>query len=186
MPRRTAAAVFALLLALPTLAVEVSGIQVPDTVSVASGDLRLNGAGIRKKFIVKVYVGALYLAAPSADSTAIVQSEAPKSVRMWFLRGVSRQQVMEAFQEGFRNNLGEKEAAALGPSLNRLAAVIPREVQEGQMMEVTYLPGRGTTVSLPGQGEILIEGKPFGDALLLNWLGKAPADEGLKEKMLGK
>jgi hypothetical protein len=185
MPRRAAAAACALLLAMPVLALEVSGVQVPGTVTVAGKELRLNGAGIRKKFVVKVYVGALYLPVPSSDPAAIVQADEPKSVHMWFLRGVSRNQVMEAFQDGFKNNSGEQEAATLGPSLNRLAAVIPREMKEGQQMEVTYVPGKGTTVMVSG-GDVTIEGKPFADAMFRNWLGKVPADEGLKEKMLGK
>jgi len=38
---------------------EIAGVTVPETVSIADRTLVLNGAGIRKKFFVKVYVGAL-------------------------------------------------------------------------------------------------------------------------------
>ncbi len=184
MPRQAAFAA-ALLLAAPALALEVSGVQVPDAIPVAGKELKLNGAGIRKKFVVKVYVGALYLATPSSDPAAIVQADEPKSVHMRFLRDVSRKQVMDAFQEGFEKNSGD-QAKALGPDLNRLAAAIPKEVKEGSGLLVTYVPGKGTTVAATAGGQVTIEGKPFADAMFRNWLGKDPADESLKEKMLGK
>lgn len=186
MPRRAAAFVAPLLLAVPALAVEVAGLEVPGAVTVAGKELKLNGAGVRKKFVVKVYVGALYLPAPGGDAAAIVQADEPKSVHMWFLRGVSRDQVMDAFRAGFKKNSGEKEAEALGPSLNRLAVVIPREVKEGQQMLVDYVPGRGTVFSVPGSGQVIVAGKRFADAIFRNWLGSEPADSGLKEKMLGR
>ena len=51
-----------LLLAAPAYAnKDVAGVDVPDTLSVEGKTLQLNGAGIRKKFVVKVYVGALYV-----------------------------------------------------------------------------------------------------------------------------
>jgi hypothetical protein len=34
--------------------------------------------------------------------------------------------------------------------------------------------------------EVAVEGKPFADALLRNWLGDKPADGDLKRGMLGK
>jgi hypothetical protein len=33
---------------------------------------------------------------------------------------------------------------------------------------------------------VTVPGKAFADALLLNWLGTKPADDGLKDAMLGK
>jgi hypothetical protein len=45
------------------VAAEVAGVSLPDEVVLEStGEkLVLNGVGVRKKFVVKVYVGALYL-----------------------------------------------------------------------------------------------------------------------------
>jgi hypothetical protein len=186
MPHRAAAAIAALLLAHAASAAEVAGVQVPDTITVAGKELKLNGAGVRKKFVVKVYVGALYLPAPASDAAAIVRADEQKSVHMRFLRGVSRDQVMDAFRDGFRNNGGEAEAAALGPSLNRVAPIVPRELKQGEQMFIDYVPGTGTIVTVPTSGQVIIEGKRFADAIFLNWLGSEPADSGLKDKMLGR
>ncbi len=176
----------ALLVAGPALAREVAGVKVPDAVSVDGAELRLNGVGLRRAtmFNVKVYVGALYVAQPSGDAEAIVRADEPKSVLMHFLRDVAKDKVMEAFREGFEKN-SASEAAALVPHLDRVAAVVPAEMKPGMQLTVTYLPGKGTLVTAP-EGRVTIPGKPFADAMFRNWLGRKPADDGLKEGMLGK
>ena len=40
---------------------KIAGVDVPQTVTIENKNLVLNGAGIRKKLFIKVYVGALYL-----------------------------------------------------------------------------------------------------------------------------
>ena len=176
----------ALLVAAPALAREVAGVKVPDTVSVEGAELKLNGVGLRRAtmFNVKVYVGALYLAAPSMDPEAIVRADEPKSVRMRFLRGVGKDKIMGAFREGFEKN-SAAEAKALQPGLDRVAAVLPGELIEGAELAVTYVPGKGTTVAC-ASGEVTIAGKAFGDAMFRNWLGPHPADGDLKKAMLGR
>jgi hypothetical protein len=181
--KKTLAAALAILLAAPALAREVSGVKVPDTLAAAGKTLQLNGAGVRKKFIVKVYVGALYLEAPSADPAAIVAADEAKAVRMFFLRDVSQDQVMGAFKDGFENNSKERLAELL-PKLERLRPAIP-DFKEGAVLSVVYEPGTGTSVSAEKGGSVTVEGKDFADALFRNWLGNDPADGGLKEAMLG-
>jgi len=94
----------ALLAAAPAGGREVSGVEVPGSYAVGGESLELNGAGLRKKFIFKVYVGALYLKERSSDAASILAADAPWAVRMTFLRDVTRSQLMGAFREGFENN----------------------------------------------------------------------------------
>ena len=65
--------------AAPTLAVEIAGVKVPDTVTAEGKTLKLNGAGLRTKLMFKVYVASLYLETPSKDSAAIVSSDQVKA-----------------------------------------------------------------------------------------------------------
>ncbi len=176
----------ALFTALPALAREVEGVDVPDSVTVEGTKLALNGVGLRRAtlFNVKVYVGALYAATPSKDGEAIVEADEPKSVHMTFLRDVEKEKVMGAFREGFEKN-SAAEAKALQPSLDRIAAVVPASMKARQALRVTYAPGKGTTVVGP-RGSVTVEGKAFADALFRNWLGAKPADGGLKNAMLGR
>ncbi len=168
----------------PALAAKVAGIEFPERVDAGGQALRLNGIGLRKKFIIKVYAGGLYLTEPSRDAAGIVAADAPKRVRMVFLRDVSKKQVMDAYREGFEKNSGGPGLKDLLAKLDRIAPAIPAELKEGAEMLVTYVPGEGTTV-VSAAGKATVEGKEFADALFRNWLGASPADEDLKKGLLG-
>jgi hypothetical protein len=178
------AAALALAVATPALARKVAGVEFPEVIDVGGQKLSLNGAGLRKRFIVKVYAGGLYLAHPSRDPETIVSADAPKRVRMVFLRDVSKKQIMDAYREGFQKNSAGPALNGLLAKLDEIAPAIP-DLKEGAEMFVTYVPGEGTTVAAAGGGKATVAGKEFADALFRNWLGKEPADDDLKAAMLG-
>lgn len=183
--RKAAALLAALVLAAPAHAREVAGVEFPDTIRVGGQELRLNGAGVRSKFMVKVYAAGLYLATPSADPDAVVQADAPKRVRMVFLREVDRQKILETYREGFEKNSAGPGLPALLQKLDGLAPALA-DMKKGGEMFVTYVPGQGTTVAAAGGGNVTVEGKDFADAMFRLWLGPSPADGSLKKAFLGK
>lgn len=178
-----AAALAAAMPAHPAAAKELAGVTMPDTLSVGDKTLKLNGLGLRKKAIFKVYVGGLYLEAPSKDAAAILASDQAKAVRMTFLRDVSKSQLKDAFAEGFEANAKEK-AAAQKAAIEKLYSLIP-DMKETQTLSLTYVPGKGTTVSHGDKELGVIEGKEFAEALFALWLGPKPPSEDLKKGMLG-
>ncbi|HQR47488.1 MAG TPA: chalcone isomerase family protein, partial [Thermoanaerobaculia bacterium] len=89
------AALFAAALALPAAARELSGVTMPDTVTVGEKTLKLNGMGLRKKAIFKVYVGGLYLEAPSKDAAAILAADAARAIRLQYVRNVDKKSITE-------------------------------------------------------------------------------------------
>jgi hypothetical protein len=171
-------------LSTPAAAIEVAGVQVPDTTTFAGKTLVLNGAGLRSKLFVKVYVGALYLEQRSGDAAAIVAADAPWKVVMTFKREVDKEKIIGAFKEGFENN-SPADAASLAPALARVDATM-KDLKEGDVLTIAYAPGTGSTITTPAGATVTIEGRAFGAALLRNWLGEKPADSGLKKGMLGK
>jgi len=184
--RRLAAAALALLLAAPALAKEVAGVAVPETATLAGKTLVLNGAGLRSKMFIKVYVGALYLEQKSGDANAILAADAPWKVTMSFKRDVDKKKILETFREGFENNSSSSaQLAQILPGLAQLDGALS-DLKNGQELVITYLPGTGATLTAPGGAAATVEGKPFADALLRNWLGEKPADGDLKKAMLGK
>lgn len=182
--RAVAAVSIASLLAFAAAAKEMEGIKVPDTATVAGKELKLNGAGVRTKFFFKVYVGALYVENTSKDPAAIIGADGVRSVTMTMLRDLEKEAIAGAIREGFEKN--SKDALpALKERMEKFIAQIPDKITKGQVLQLTYVPGKGTTVS--GQGErTVVEGKDFADALFSVWLGKHPADDGLKKGMLGE
>jgi hypothetical protein len=165
---------------------EVEGVQVAESMSLGGAALKLNGVGLRRAtvFNVKVYVGALYLPVPSSDPEAIVRADEPKCVWMRFVRDVRKDKIMGAFHAGFEKNVGPG-ARALEPGLQRVATAIPGEMKKGMQLAISYLPGKGTTIVGPA-GEVTVQGKPLADAMLLTLLGNRPADERLKDALLGR
>jgi len=167
----------------PLAARELAGVNLPDTLSAGDKALKLNGIGLRKKAIFKVYVGGLYLEAPSKDAAAILAADAPKAVRMHFLRDLKKSQLTDGFSEGFEANAKEK-AAAQKASLDRMLALVP-DVKEGETLSFVYVPGKGTTLFSGDKALGTFEGKDFADVIFLLWLGPKPPSEDLKKGMLG-
>src|SRR6266536_287107 len=96
-----------LLCAAVAFAGEVAGVKMPDTAMVEGKTLKLNGMGLRKKLMFKVYVAGLYLENPSKDAAAVVSSEQIKQMRLHVLRSLKASQVTEAIEEGFEKNSKE-------------------------------------------------------------------------------
>jgi hypothetical protein len=164
-------------------AAELAGVKLPDTDTVEGKTLKLNGLGLRKKAIFKVYVAGLYLETPSKDPAAILASNETKSMRLHILRSLKGSKISEAIEEGFERN-SKSELPKLKPRLDKLAAMIP-DVEEGDEIVMTWIPDKGTKVTVRGTDRGMIEGRDFADALLAVWLGPAPVQEDLKKALLG-
>ncbi len=172
----------ALFVAAAALAFTVDGVKIPDTVTVEGKTLKLNGAGVRKKAIFRVYIASLYLEAPSKDGTAIVASSEMKSIRLHMVRNVEGSKISGAIVEGFENN--SKDAMPkLKPRLDQLAKMIP-DVKDGDEIALTWIPDKGTQVEVRGTNAGMIEGRDFADALFAVWLGPNPVQDDLKQALL--
>ncbi len=165
-------AVLALLLAsmLALDAATLAGVTLPDTVQVGSTRLVLNGLGLRKKFVIKVYVAGLYLEQKSSDASAIIQAQAPKRIVMQFLHGASKDQLRDAFDESFRNNAPDAVKTVKADIDRLLNALEP--VKEGDQMVFTCVPGNGTTFALNGKEKLTIATPAFCPVLFSVWLGQ--------------
>jgi hypothetical protein len=188
MTTRILASLLALVLALaaasPLAAASLEGQTFPDDIAVDGKPLRLNGLGIRTKFIVKVYIGALWLSAPSADPAAVIAEEGPKRVELRFLHSkVSAAQLKEAWEDGFRANA---PGLASGERWTRFLGMFDQDVVRGDSITFTWLPGAGTEVAVKGSVRGTVEGADFMKGLFSVWFGDKPADKGLKKGMLGR
>ena len=164
-------------------AATLAGVTLPDTVQVEGTSLVLNGLGVRKKFVVKVYVAGLYLKQKSSDAGAILKAEEPKRLVMHFVHGASKEQMADAFAESFRNNSPDA-AKSLKAEVDRfLGALEP--IKEGDEMIFTYLPGKGTSFTVQGKEKLTIAAPGFGPLLFSVWLGPKPPNADLKQGLLG-
>lgn len=168
------------------VATELAGIKLDDLITIANTKLSLNGAGIRSKFIFDIYVGGLYLQQPAKTTKAILSANGPKRVRMVFLYDeVSKEKLTNGWSEGFENNLSEAELSRLKSKITAFNGLF-ETVHKGDIIDLDYIPEKGTFVYYNSKPRGSIEGRAFNTALLKIWLGDEPADEALKEAMLGR
>jgi len=164
------------------LAGEVAGVKMSDNVSVEGKTLKLTGMGLRKKVVFKVYVAGLYLETPSPAGEAIIASDQIKRMQLSVLRSLKSKQVTEAIEEGLEKN-SRSQMGALKDRLGKFGAMIS-DVVEGDQIVMTYVPCKGTMVSVKGAEKGVIEEKDFADALFAVWLGPNPVQEDLKKELL--
>ena len=150
----------------------VAGVKIEDSSSVAGQNLVLNGAALRKKFVVKVYVGALYLPSKQANAAAILAADAPRRQVMHFLYDVDKEKMAEAWEEGLADNT--PNASPEVKTAFKTLATWMEDMKEGQRIVLTYAPGTGTTVEVAGKNKGTLGGKAVADAILNTWIGPKP------------
>lgn len=165
-------------------AATVAGITLPDTVQVAGTTLVLNGAGLRTKYMVKVYVAGLYVTQKSSDPTMILKPDAPKRIVMHFVRDVSKNQLTDGFTESFHSNTPDAEKT-LKPDIDRFFSVLT-PVKTSQEIMFTYIPEKGTSVFFGDKEQLTIAGPAFAEMLFSVWLGPKPPNPALKKGLLGQ
>jgi len=178
----------ALSLTLAAVAAEartVAGVNLPDSVSVNNQNLVLNGAGIRKKLFIKVYVGALYLSAKQSDAAGVITADSPRRMLLHFLFGVSKDQISEAWEEGLRDNTPNASAEVKANFTKLVSWMEP--IDKGKQLVFTYVPGSGTIVEVNGVAKGTLPGKATADAILATWIGPKPGPgNDFKKDVLGK
>ncbi|MCP3957225.1 MAG: hypothetical protein GY719_05175 [bacterium] len=174
----------ALLLAAPGGAAELAGVQMDDTTKVGEETLVLNGLGLRKKAIFKIYVGGLYLPAKQSNAGKIFAADATRRMVMHVLYSkLSQDQLADGWDDCLEANR-PKASAELKKSFEQLNGWM-EEVKEGGRLTFTYTPAGGTEVQVKGSAKGSIAGKGFADALFACWIGDKPATGALKKGLLG-
>ena len=165
---------------------EVKGVNLPETVSIQGTSCKLMGVGIRKKLIINVYLGALYMSQPVQSASQAISIDQVKRITMYFLyKEVRADQLVDAWNEGFEKNAGNS-LAVLKDKINLFNGYFTEPMKKGETMHLTYIPGKGTEVNIKGIVKGVIEGKDFMEALFSIWFGPYPPSKGLKEGMLGE
>ena len=169
-------------------ALTLHGVDIPQQVEVGGKTLTLNGAGTRYVFLFKVYTAALYLPQKSAQPQAIYTMAGPKELKLTMLREVSGKELGDKLNEGIKNNLSPQEFSAFIPSLVQLGSLFAQknQIKTGETVTIQEIPGKGSTIAIDGvpSGGMFTEPQFF-NSMLKIWLGKDPAEDRLKQALLG-
>ena len=89
-------------------AVDVQGVKIEDTATVAGKNLVLNGAGARIKAVFKVYAIGLYLTEKKTTTADVLALGGPKRFKIVFLRELTSDEFGQAFLTGI-NKMADKD-----------------------------------------------------------------------------
>jgi hypothetical protein len=170
-------------------AAEVAGVKLDDTVKVGGKELKLNGAGVRTRIVVKVYVLGLYLTEKKDTTAGVLDAPGPRRFTLTMMREVTGDELGQAFMAGITANTDKAERSKFVNQLAQFgdAFVNIPQAKKGDTVTVDWVPDTGTVMYFNGkqQGEPMKD-IAFYNAILKIWLGEKAVDSSLKPALLGK
>jgi hypothetical protein len=171
-----------------TAAVEIAGVKVEDTITIAGTTLQLNGAGIRYKGPFKVYVGDLYTTQPVKSLEELLAAPGPKRLTMTFLRDINSADFGKLLTRGIEDNTSKAEMSKIIPGMIKMGEIFAanKSFAPGDVCALEWDPAKGLSIWAKGK----LQSEPFKDpafykALMSIWFGQNPADWKLKDALLG-
>ncbi len=163
---------------------EIDGIDVDETLDVAAQTLVLNGAGVRSKFFLDLYVAALYLNQEEKDADAIISADKPMAIRLYIVSDmITSKRMADSTRDGFvRSTHGN--VAPIEDKIEELIKAFSEEIEEGDVFDLVYTPETGVTVYRDGEAESNVKGLAFKQALFGIWLSDNPVQTSLKKALV--
>ena len=85
------------------------GVTFYSEIKLGADNLVLNGGGLREKWFIDLYVGALFLQQKSKDANKILNADAPMVIQIKLVsNSVTREKFIESVKEGFKMLVMEK------------------------------------------------------------------------------
>ena len=164
----------------------VDGVELPGTIDVAGNELTLNGAGVRSKWFMSLYVGSLYLPQEFDSAQAIVEADQPMAIQLDIISGmINSENMTEATMEGFDNATGGN-MEPIQDDIDTFMGLFEAEINEGDQFRITYVPDDGIVGFKNGKRIGTVDGgMDFKKAVFGIWLGEVPAQESVKTAMMG-
>ena len=165
---------------------EIAGVELPNSVEIKTAQAELNGAGIREKFWIDLYAGGLYLTEKTNDADQVIKAKKPMGIKIHIVsKLISSSKMKDAVEEGFQNSTNEN-TDPLRDKIDQFISFFEDEIVKNDVFDIFYHPDFGVKVYKNDELKGTIEGADFKEALFGIWFCDEPADDDLKEAMLGK
>ncbi|MCS6244222.1 MAG: chalcone isomerase family protein [Opitutus sp.] len=155
-----------------------AALRVSDDAQETTLPLRGNGL-LRWKWLVRLYHASLYLAPSAIDAV----SAAPKRLRMDYLHGFSRAEMVHATEQTIGRNIDAATLLTLQPSLAKWNALYPA-IKVGDCLEFDHLSGGFLIMRHNGTVLGSLVDEVFAQALFAIWIGANPVDRDLRQKLI--
>lgn len=165
---------------------EVGGVKFPGHIMLDKEALFLNGAGVREKYFMDMYVCGLYLKQRASDAEAIMNADEKMGLRLQIVSSLVSNEVMQkAVREGFDKSTNHN-TKAIDKEIEAFITAFSEPIKKNDLFELNYYPGTGCVIFKNGVKKVQIAGLAFKKALFGIWLGPNPAHEDLRNSLLGK
>lgn len=164
----------------------VNDVEIADSITVADQTLVLNGVGVRSKFFLNLYTAALYLQQASNEGEVVIASDKPMTIRLQITSSlIDGEKMSEATLDGFVKSTNGN-LTPIQKEVELLISAFRDAVEDGDIFDLQYVPGVGTTVIRNGEVKVVVPGLSFKQALFGIWLSEDPVQDDLKEDMLAE
>ena len=165
----------------------ISGVFVDNQLTFENKEFVLNGAGIREKMWIELYVGALYVPKKIKSEKELYALNDNFAMRIDIVSPrITSDVLIEAIENGFKNSTNGK-TEALRDRIDFMKGFFKEEIVVGNAFILYYNPvDQTTTIYKNGLNLGSVDGDDFKEAFFGIWFCDKPASKKLKDKMLGK
>ena len=164
-------------------AATVEGVTFSREVRAGDSTLTLRGYGLLRYMVfIKAYVAAFYL--PERIRSEDALGDVPKHLEIEYFHDINAQDFAKATTSSISRNLSLMTFQRLKPKIDEFNALY-RDVKAGDRYALTYVPGKGTTLSWNNTPLGTVASNEFAVGLFGIWIGPNPLDTGLKRLLLG-
>jgi len=172
-------------LALPSMSLSeqacLRNICVDRTHKVGETELELLGMGRLTFWGLRVYTGALFTP-PDVRTQSEILGDVPKRLVFHYHRSISRDDIIKAKMEFIDDN-PDVDLDAIRDEVEEMNALYS-SVRSGDVYELIYEPGKGTTLILNGREEGTVGGAELAKAVFGLWLSDYSLNSGLRDNLL--
>ncbi len=157
--------------------------NIPQTITYKNKVLTLNGSGIRKKFFIKIYIGALYSEKKITSEKELFENDFTGIIRMKFLyKKVDAYKLQAAFTDDIKEN---SPNYVNEPAIKNFINTFTFDAMKKDVIDIII--DNGNTVIIKYNNEIKnkIKSRKLVEAVIKIWFGNHPVNENLKKAMLG-
>lgn len=167
----------------PASASVVEGVYFPRNLRAGDHELALRGVSLKRYLhFVKVSVAGLYL--PRDVPSARALSDTPKRLEIEYLQHIRAEDFVKLTNRLLTDNLDADALKSLRPRIDALNTTF-EDIRPGDRYALTYIPGRGTELTLNGMSKGIFKGEDFASAVFSMWLGPNPLSNTVKNELLG-
>ncbi|MGI2179039.1 chalcone isomerase family protein [Shewanella frigidimarina] len=163
----------------------IADVDVAEQITVVEQPLILNGAGVRSKFFMDLYVGSLYLPT-KAHTLEDVLAQPITVIQLTITSGmITSDKMRDAITDGFEGAT-DNDTHSIAKDIEHFTQLFADEIVEGDQFTFVTQKGKGVSSIKNGIAQGDIAGEAFRQALLKIWLGEEPAQQSLRQAMLAQ